>query len=99
MLNESIDGELPNGPTWHKDLLWLMTKDKPDVRPAIISRDVAMALDDFRRFRHIVRNVYTMSLVPEKMSPLTSALERLWPILRAELSAFADFVEALGNSI
>ena len=53
--------------------------------------------DELRRFRHLVRNVYTMSLVPEKMAGLMSALPTLWLTLRAELLAFADFLEALGR--
>jgi hypothetical protein len=55
-------------------------------------------LDEFRRFRHLVRNAYTMSLVPEKMAGLMSALPGLWPTLRAELLAFADFLEALAQA-
>jgi len=39
-----------------------------------------------------------MSLVPEKMAGLISALRTLWPALRAELLAFADFLEALARA-
>jgi len=49
-------------------------------------------LDEFRRFRHLVRNVYTVNLVPDRMVGLVSALSELWPRLRAELLAFADFM-------
>jgi hypothetical protein len=69
--------------------------DLADVRPAVIGEDSALALDEFRRFRHLVRNVYTMNLVPEKMAGLMSALPGLWPTLRAELLVFADFLEEL----
>jgi hypothetical protein len=34
-------------------------------------------LDEFLRFRHLVRNVYTMNLVPDKMAGLMSALPGL----------------------
>ena len=64
-------------------------------RPAVISRDNAAALDEFRRFRHLVRNVYTVNMVPAKMSRIVSVLPDIWTKLRAELSAFADFTEDL----
>jgi len=61
----------------------MMTRDLADVRPAVISQDNALALDEFRRFRHLVRNVYTMNLLPDKMTGLMSALP----------GSFADFLE------
>lgn len=62
----------------------------------LCSTESALALDEFRRFRHLVRNVYIINLAPEKMAGLVSALPTLWSTLRAELMAFADFLEALG---
>lgn len=95
LIARHVDGTLPTGDTWHRDLLQQMAQDMADVRPAVISPDSALALDEFRRFRHLVRNGYTMSLVPEKMAGLMASLPTLWPTLRAELLAFADFLEAL----
>jgi hypothetical protein len=45
-----------------------------------------------------MRNVYTMNLLPDKMTGLMSALPGLWSRLRAELSAFADFLEELARA-
>ena len=69
LIARHIDHKFPNSPTWHRDLLWQMTQDLVDVRPALISKDNALALDEFRRFRHLVRNVYTVDLVPHKLPP------------------------------
>ena len=66
-----------------------------DVRPAVIDKDSALALDDFRRFRHLVRNVYTINLAPDKMARLILALTGLWSKLHAELLAFAEFLDEL----
>jgi len=38
-----------------------------------------------------------MNLVPEKMTGLVVGLSDLWPVLRAELLAFADFLDALAE--
>jgi len=93
-----VDHTLPVSETWHRDLLQRMTQDLVDVRPAVISQDNALILDEFRRFRHLVRNVYATNLVPDKMAGLMSALPRLWPRLRAELLAFAQFLEDLAQA-
>ncbi len=39
-----------------------------------------------------------MNLVPDKMAGLISALPGLWAKLRAELLAFADFLEAMDQA-
>ena len=75
-----------------------MPHELPDVRPAVIGQDSALVLDEFRRFRHLVRNVYTMNLAPDKMAGFMSALPELWPRLRAELLAFADYLEDLAQA-
>ena len=93
-----VDRAVPGGDTWHRDLLDQVAQDLVDVRPAVVSQSSRLALDEFRRFRHLVRNVYTMNLVPEKMTGLMTVLPALWPTLRAELLAFADFLEALAQT-
>lgn len=98
LIARHVDGLLPGGETWHRDLLWRMTQNVADVRPAVISPESGKTLDEFRRFRHLVRNVYATNLSPEKMAGLVSMLPALWSVLRAELSAFADFLEALGQA-
>lgn len=98
LIARHIDCSLPASETWHRNLLQQMMHDLAEVRPAVISQDSALVLDEFRRFRHLVRNVYTMNLVPDKMAGLMSALPRLWSRLRAELLAFADFLEDLAQA-
>ncbi len=98
LIAQRVDHHLPVSQTWHRDLLWLMTQDLAGVRPAIIGQDKALALDELRRFRHLVRNVYTMKLMPEKMINLVVNLPALWLSLRAELLAFASFLEDLAQA-
>jgi hypothetical protein len=97
LIARHVDRALPAGETWHRDLLQQMAREVAEVRPAVIDRDSALTLDEFRRFRHLVRNVYTMNLSPDKVAGLMSALPELWPKLRAELLAFADFLEQLSE--
>jgi hypothetical protein len=98
MIARHVDQDVPIGDTWHRDLLLQMTTDIENIRPAIISQESATSLDEFRRFRHLVRNIYTFNLVPEKMASLLTSLSSLWEQLQAELLAFADFVEEMAKA-
>lgn len=98
LIARHVDRALPTGETWHRDLVQQMARDVTDARPAVISQANAQTLDEFRRFRHLVLNVYTMNLVPARMSDLIAALPDLWMRLRAELLAFADFMEEVAQA-
>ena len=98
LIARHVDRKLPEGETWHRDLLQQMAEDLPDTRPAVISPENATTIDEFRRFRHLVRNVYTIDLAPEKMVDLMKALPEMWLQTRAELLAFADFLTELDTS-
>jgi len=90
---ETVDGDLPRGENWHELLLRQMTREVPDVRPAVISTKVAVHLDELRRFRHVVRNVYTHKFNPENIGKLVGYASDAFERLKAELSAFADFLK------
>jgi len=90
-----VDGEKPASETWHRDLLDRMAQPVADARPAVLQPDSAAALDDFRKFRHIVRNVYTANLEPARMGHLLRTLPDLWQQVRADLLAFAELLETL----
>ena len=72
-----------------------MAQEFPGIRPAVVSQESVVVLDKFRRFRHLVQNIYVMNLQAAKMSELTSALPEIWPKLKKELLAFADFIEEI----
>lgn len=97
LIARRVDGETPTGSTWHRDLLHQMAQDQPRIRPAVIGQDRVLALDELRRFRHLVRNVYSMNLSAEKMVRLLVSLQEQWPSLYAELAAFAEFLASVGD--
>lgn len=99
LIARHVDSTVPDGSTWHQDLLYQMSRDIPNIRPAVISHSSRQSLGEFRRFRHLVRNVYATNLVPDKITGLMSTLPVLWPILKAELTAFCNFLKALGHNI
>ena len=93
LVAEVIDGEKPAGENWHLSLLQQMSNDIPGVRPAVISEKSFDLLNEYRGFRHVVRNVYTYRFDPEKIGRLVGKAPEMFDRVRAELLAFSDFLE------
>lgn len=92
-LASTIDGAVPSAANWHQELLTQMQTEIPTVRPAIISSQLKEALDEYRGFRHLVRNVYTYHLKPEKLKLLVNNLENTFGLASEELTVFGDFLK------
>jgi hypothetical protein len=72
-----------------------MQTEIPSVRPAVISSQLKESLEEYRGFRHVVRNVYTYHLKPEKLKILVGNLEETFRLASEELTAFRDFMKKL----
>jgi hypothetical protein len=90
---ETIDGDLPHGEDWHRRLLRQMKTEVPGVRPAVISTEMGELLEELRKFRHVVRNVYAQHLDPARLLKLVEGSSKSFAQLNAEISAFAAFLE------
>lgn len=91
-----VDKSVPEGPEWHRDLLKQLGTDLPQVRPKVLSSGTIKALDEYLRFRHVVRNIYAFELEPERMKNLVGGLDRCFDHVKKELTAFAVFLENVG---
>ncbi|MBU2604029.1 MAG: hypothetical protein KKA32_18005 [Actinobacteria bacterium] len=98
LIAERIDGSLPSGPSWHQDLLRQMTAEMPGIRPAALAPDLFPALDRYRGFRHVVRNVYAYVLDPRLVAVLVEDLPETNERLRTEFAVFADALEAIAEA-
>src|SRR5262245_54259991 len=63
----TIDRSVPDGSEWHRDLLRQMQVALSPIRPQVLSDETMQALDEFLRFRHVVRNIYTFAFDPERL--------------------------------
>jgi hypothetical protein len=88
-----IDGTLPDGRTWHVDLLAQMASPMADLRPPVFDDGLRHRLDRYRGFRHVVRNVYTYLLDIEQIQVLIDGLPELLDALERDLLTFAEFLE------
>ncbi|WP_071516617.1 hypothetical protein [Geitlerinema sp. PCC 9228] len=94
---EVIDEYKPSGVRWHRELLWQVAAEVPGVRPAVIGDSLLKALDNYRGFRHVVRNIYTFRLEAKQISPLVDGLSQTYRQCQTELLQFAEFLETTGE--
>ena len=95
-IGAEINGTSYRGDAWHKELLFRMTVAVPNVRPQVVSEDLAADLDEYLSFRHVFRNIYGFELKGERVSRLGTGLER---VARRFEGAIEMFLEALNAPV
>jgi hypothetical protein len=89
-----LDGEVPAGERWHRDLLSQATVEVPGVRPAIVSRDALPELLSLLAFRHFLRHAYAVPMDPERLLPEMKRVRRLNERVMEGLSVLDVHLEA-----
>ncbi len=95
----SIDKSLPSGPDWHRELLRQMAVDVPGLRPPVLAPQTLRVIDEYHRFRHMVRNVYAFSLESDRLADLVRGLRPAFEQAKADLLGFAEFLEQVSSDI
>jgi hypothetical protein len=98
LLARELDGGLPTGTAWHRDLLAQMSLEVEGVRPAVIRAETAASLDEYLRFRHLVRNLYTWNFEEAKLAQLIAGLDRVLTDLKTDLSTFGRYLQAASRA-
>lgn len=78
----SQKNSVPEGQSWHKDLL------EKAVREAIISEECKNHLGQYLAFRHFFSHAYALDLYPEKMEPLVENSQKLYSIFKNDINKF-----------
>ena len=55
-------------------------------------------LDEYLRFRHVVRHVYAFEFDPQRIRPLAEALAGDFARVKSELAVFIYFLEGLADA-
>lgn len=71
---KEIDTTIPQEENWHASLLAQMVMEIPGTRSAVLAIETYEGLDEFRRFRHVVRSNYAHQLAPDKVQALAGKL-------------------------
>jgi len=94
LIAKDIDFSIPSGDSWHIELLKQMATEIKQVRPAIIRKQTFELLNEYRGFRHIVRNVYTYNISIKKLTPLVEDLSNTFDCVKSDLD---DFLTLIAN--
>jgi hypothetical protein len=71
-LAHGIDESVPTGNEAHRLLLDQMSEPIPSLRPALLGRELAARIDEYRRFRHAFRHMYFFDLDWARLTPLVA---------------------------
>jgi hypothetical protein len=97
-LAKEIDDVVPSSGAWHHELLSQMELEIPKVRPAVIRSSTRAALEDYLKFRHLVRNVYTWEFSGGRIKDLIDRLPQTLRDLESDLEGFRGFLDAAGHA-
>lgn len=98
MIADRIDQTVPEGGSWHQELLEQMNAELKGVRPPALSDEARKKLDRYRGFRHVVRNVYAFEFDPEQIDLLMQRLPGTADLVFKDLRTFADTLDRMASS-
>ena len=93
-IGAEINGTSYRGDAGHKELLFRMTVAVPNVRPQVVSEDLAADLDEHLSFRHVFRNLYGFELKGARVTRLATGLEVVARRFEGEIEMFLDALNA-----
>lgn len=85
---EELNGGVPQGERWHRQIITDMSLEIPDVRPAVIDAALADELVDYLRFRHLFRNIYGSTLDANRMRPIEDRVPAVLTAFGTQVRAF-----------
>lgn len=91
----TLEKDVPHGSGWHQDLLLQMSAEIDKIRPPVIREATRNCLDEYRGFRHVVRNVYTFNLQMSRLKELKKGLQPCYEAVKRDLDGFIEFLREL----
>lgn len=88
---------LPTGSGWHSQLLRNMALEIPRVRPGVITQETHSKLDEYLRFRHLVRYTYGHELDWGRIRGLLDDLGIAYADFVRDVGEFVRFLEAMAE--
>jgi hypothetical protein len=88
VIAKEVDGTMPQGFSWHKDLL-IQISNETDSRNAVLSESNREKLVNYLGFRHFYRHSYSFFLDWNELKPLIGNLNSVWKEVRKSLEKIA----------
>ena len=98
LISRVVNGGTPSkGEGWHRRLLERMAT-ATEQRPAVFKEATQLGLQEYLRFRHLVRNLYADELRPEPIALLMRQLPPLWHLIQEDLLQFRHWLRSTASS-
>jgi hypothetical protein len=94
-----IDGSVPRGDDWHRELLDQLKTEISDLRPAVLDPELYGALNLLRRFRHLVRHAYAAEYDWQEMQSVLTAAHALTENMPPALAQVDAWLEQTINRL
>ena len=82
LILKEIDIPLPEGSSWHKNLLKLAESN------GIISKTTLQELGEYLAFRHFFSHTYALDLYADKLEPLVAKIKEVYSDFKRDVSLF-----------
>lgn len=83
-----FENNISESARWHSALLQRMLQEVPGIRPAVISMDTYVALNQLRGFRHFFRHAYEIPIQYEQLVANIRLAETVVPRLEQDIQTF-----------
>ena len=90
-----INGAIPFGFEWHRQLLNKVIHEVENLRPPIISEKMASELEEYLEFRHVFRNIYGFELLGDRILRLKEKHSIVFIDFIKEINDFLDRLDKL----
>ena len=97
IIASELNGSLPHGYDWHKRLLHRLGAERQG-RPAVITEATVLLLEEFRGFRHVVRNLYGFEISQERLEKLVAKYPMVWRQFEKEMKIFITWLLSLADA-
>ena len=98
LVRRVVNGGTPSrGEGWHRRLLERMAMPT-ETRPAVLQERTQRDLQEYLRFRHLVRNLYADELHAEPIRRLIEQLNHTWPLLAIDIAGFQSWLTTIAAS-
>ena len=99
IIAKDIDLNLPEGEDWHQKILRQAAVALPDIRPRVIEKELFQRLQEYLKFRHLVRNIYGFQLKYERFEHLAEELPDVADALNKQVQSFFLKMQEVADSI
>jgi len=89
---EAFENQISDRSQWHSLLLRRMTLDIEGMRPRLFSDETYRYIDELRRFRHVFRSAYSITLDPQRMEMILALALDLRSLYQEDLTKFKQFL-------